>query len=791
MHALPLPGDLVWLRQRRWRVVRAVRRRDVARLDLAGGPETLTLLVPFDRPVAIGGRERPRRVRRQRAAAQLAGLLSRARGARSLDAAVHADVALLPYQLEPALAVVEGARRVLIADEVGLGKTIQAGLVIAELARREPCTRVLIAAPAALIDQWRLELDRRFAIPASLAGRDELARAARDAVRGESPWQRAGTWIASFDYLKQPHVLDGLPPLAWDLVVIDEAHGVCGDSDRHAAAVRLAARTRRLLLLTATPHDGDAARFARLLALGDDPAGRAPRALTVFRRTRADVGLPIRRRVRWCVVTPSSDEARVLDALVQFERGVVRAAGDARRDAALLLLAVFRKRAVSTMAALAESLERRRHWVEHGEDPRTPAWRQPSLFDAPDDDIDGGVAADLGLDPRWERAWLKRLAALASAARRRDSKLARLHRLLRRAREPVAVFTEFRHSLEAIVSGLPCSRARAVLHGGQAAAERAGELRRFLDGAASILVSTDVASQGVNLQHRARWIVNLELPWNPARLEQRLGRVDRLGQTRPVHMTLLVARHPAEATVLARLARRTLTARRGLGADVLGFVPPDPALVREEVLTGASADAPVEPPPVLELCRHWTRAARTAARTLDARRRLAARWRGPDDGRGRARRAIVRAPLAGAGAGLLVFAVPIVDGLGAPLEDHVIAVRVPRSAVRGRADAAVVDAARAEAAARLRPRAARLRRWLVTARARDLATDRALGDTTGPADDAEAQPGLFDRRAALAFVETRRARHAWLAEIDRRVHDPAAIDVVIGRPALAFILVHP
>ena len=793
MHALlPAPGDVVWIRQRRWRVQRASRHRSVVRLDVADRREQLTFLAPFDRPATVSRRERCRRVRKQSALARLSHLLARSHGVRTLLSAVRADVALLPHQLEPALAIFGGgARRVLIADEVGLGKTIQAGLVIAELTRRVVAPRILIAVPATLVDQWRDELLHRFDVVTETAGRTALEHLVRRGARDENPWNRAGVWLASLDYLKQPHVLAALPVRPWDLVVFDEAHGAAGDSDRHVAAQTIARRARRLILLTATPHDGDETRFGRLLglgALGDD--------LTVFRRTRSEVAAVSPRRVRWQSLSPSVEERRVLETLAAFERAVLAAAGSTRRDVALLFLGVLRKRALSTMSALAISLERRQAWIEAAGDLAHCPWTQPSLFHATDvDDLDheesGALSADVGLARRQERAWLKRLRALTDVARRHERKPRQLAALLRRSPEPVVIFTEFRHSLDALKGPLEANRTVAVLHGGQTAAERTRELARFLDGSASVLLATDVASLGLNLQTRARWVVSVELPWNPARLEQRLGRVDRIGQTRSVHFTVLTSRHPAEARVVEGLARRALLARAAMGDDMLRAVTPDATAIRESVLAGAPLKEPHATDSSVPICRRWMRIARGAARSLEHRRRLARRWRSAEPDHGRVRVATVKGTHT-----TCVFTLPIVDGNGATLEEHVVAVRAEMEA--GSSDPAsersldrkAIDAARERARRALTPRLARVRdrhRALdEIAAARERSIVASLADELDPR---EAQAGLFDRRVIHAFDAARQAAAEVRAgeeadDPDRNSH--GAIE--IGRPHLALLL---
>ena len=290
---------------------------------------------------------------------------------------------ILPYQLEPALAVADGVRRLLIADEVGLGKTIQAALAIAELKRRRPVLRAMVIVPGSLRDQWRDELNERFGLGAAIADREGLDAAAGGLRHGQSPWTRAGVWIVSADYLKQPHVFDAVPAGPWDIVVIDEAHDACGESARHEAADEMARRARHVLLLTATPHVGDAARFARLEALGRLAGINDP--LTTFRRTRASLGQASTRRVRWSAVALTRAERSVLDGVSAFERAVMAGVSERQRDGAVLLLSIFRKRALSTMTALHVSLERRLGWISGRADDFFE-WFQPQLeLEDPDD----------------------------------------------------------------------------------------------------------------------------------------------------------------------------------------------------------------------------------------------------------------------------------------------------------------------------------------------------------------------------------------------------------------------
>ena len=170
-------------------------------------------------------------------------------------------------------------------------------------------------------------------------------------------------------------------------------------------------------------------------------------------------------------------------------------------------------------------------------------------------------------DAREERAWLDRMAAAAERAAKDERKLHALARLLRRTAEPAIVFTEYRDTQRAIEQHLSPLRRCVTLHGGLTRSERDGVLRRFDDGRADVLLATDAAGAGLNLHRRCRLVITLELPWSPVRLEQRVGRVDRIGQSRTVHAVHLVGRGTPEERVLAQLVAKAERARAALGDD--------------------------------------------------------------------------------------------------------------------------------------------------------------------------------------------------------------------------------
>ena len=229
------------------------------------------IIVPFDRVEPIRRRNRARVVGAVLWRRACRALIAADDPPGSLRCARTARIDLLPHQLEPAMAIVRGlATRVLLADEVGLGKTIQAGLIAAELLARGAIERVLVLAPPGLCDQWLQELAERFAIDAVTADGRFLRRLARELPIGVNPWQTLHTAVASIDYVKRPEVFPAATARPWDVVIVDEAHACAGDSDRRTAVHALASRASYVLLLSATPHNGDRESFASLCAIGAD-----------------------------------------------------------------------------------------------------------------------------------------------------------------------------------------------------------------------------------------------------------------------------------------------------------------------------------------------------------------------------------------------------------------------------------------------------------------------------------------------------------------------------------------
>jgi superfamily II DNA/RNA helicase len=425
--------------------------------------------------------------------------------------------------------------------------------------------------------------------------------------------------------------------------------------------------------------------------------------------------------------------------------------------------------------------------------------RQLTLFDEDDeagDEVPEGALGVPGLaDGALEQRWLAALIEAADEAAGVDSKQRCLGRLLRRVgREPVIVFTEYRDTLLQLAATLPPS---LQLHGGLNAAERAAVQARFND-AGGLLLATDAAAEGLNLQRRCRIVVNYELPWNPARLEQRIGRVDRIGQARAVHAITLVARDTAEDLVIANLARRLARVVATLGErDRLGAFLTDARTARM-VIAGAEEDSGAlsslpESPEAITRAPAVGEEARAAADCLESRRAASQRRRRPASAGATGGNPIPdpRSPTPrlrqgyGGPADLLVstlrassvltsgFVVAVQcalrTGEGDTVASRVASLHVSRSVGKPRSRAAARAAAMTAAASlpELSSLIPDLAAWLATAtRIHERSIDGRLAREAAlhgrPAAQAWVQPGLFDRRALRAAED--------VFESDREIH---------------------
>ncbi len=638
-----LPGTEVEARGLRWEVVfsQAAGQQTLYRLRGLEGAvrgRELDLLAPFEEI-----RPKNRGFEPERAAPlahwlvyHRAFLLEQALGPHSLLAVQPGRLRVEPYQLVPVLRALRMSRpRLLLADAVGLGKTIQAGLVLTELMARRLAHRVLIVSPAGpLLQQWITEMLDRFGLRLDEIDRARLEEIRRGHELGANPFDHVHLGIASIDFLKQEKVLTLLDRdhAPFDVVIIDEAHhcfDLSGalerseDTQRRRLAEVLARQCDSMLLLTATPHDGNDRSFASLCELLDpslvdgrgELRGQAYRGHVIRRLKRhiKDKDGTDRFRERKVDPRPVVPESPRHDAFLAMHRSLLalvapelRRAFGAKRYSDVLAFIALLKRSVSTVAACGATLEAvsdrfSAALTEGAESQEARSQRRKSLREyarsldrfgvlgaEAETDVHRLEAeevaqrlAELERDHRTGARDVKRIASvvdslaelrdLATDAAARDPKLEQLVAEIRniRAVEPganVLVYSEYVDSQRVAARTIAEAGLGEVLtmSGEDDNPSRQATTERFRLHDGLVLVSTDAAAEGLNLHQRCHHLIHLELPFNPNRLEQRNGRIDRYGQTRDPIVRYLYLRGTFEERILLKLIAKYERQRKRL-----------------------------------------------------------------------------------------------------------------------------------------------------------------------------------------------------------------------------------
>ncbi len=535
-----------------------------------------------------------------------------------------------PYQLVPLLL---GLRldpvRLLIADDVGIGKTIESALIATELLAQGTVDRLAVLCPPHLAEQWQSELRTKFHLDAELVLASTARRLERGLGIGESLFSVHDHVIVSTDFIKAERRRDDFVRDCPELVIVDEAHGFAFGGDRgrqlrHELLVRLAENPERhLILVTATPHSGKEAAFRSLLSvldrsfdqLPDDLSGpqnettRRQLARHLVQRRRADIRdyletetpFPDREQAeRTYKLTP--EYRRLFDRAVAYARETYREAeGDRRRQrvhwwSALGLLRALGSSpdaAVATLRNRAENAEARSA-EEADEIGRRAVFDQPGDADLESLDVAPGAKYDAEDDPGRSDSWFEELAReAAKLAGAQDPKLQAAIKLVRdlvaEGHNPI-VFCRFIPTAEYVAEHLRAAlgkRAEVMaVTGTLPPAEREERVHALGEHEHRVLVATDCLSEGINLQEQFDAVVHYDLSWNPTRHEQREGRVDRFGQPRPVVrvITFYGENSPIDGLVLDVLIRKHERIRKSLGVAVP--VPMDSSAVMDAILEG-------------------------------------------------------------------------------------------------------------------------------------------------------------------------------------------------------------
>ncbi|MBT9164893.1 MAG: RNA polymerase-associated protein RapA [candidate division WS2 bacterium] len=516
----------------------------------------------------------------------------------------------LPFQIEAVYGYILKLPRIrfLIADDPGAGKTIMAGLIIKELKLRGLARRILIIPPGHLKDQWRRELKEKFQESFTVVDRSTL-----DSLYAENPWQKESQVITSIDFAKRDDILPILSGVNWDLIIVDEAHKMAAykygekfsKTERYKLGELLSKNSEHLLFLTATPHKGDPENYRLFLDLLI-PGFFATQQMVAESINNKDNPLFIRRlkedlkdfegkpiftgRFPKTIKFRLSDEEK--DLYNQLSKYVISQynlalKSDKKRNIAFALL-ILQRRLASSTYALYKSLMRRKERLE-------------TMFNIanqigferldPDEYEDADEQRRWELENKWEaltiaenkeelvkeisiidnlisKAWNVlneesevKLGELKEAVSEGFIKIEEIQ-----GNKKILIFTESKDTMEYLQNKLKSWGYKVnAIHGGMNQNDRV-DAEKIFKNETEIMVATEAAGEGINLQF-CHLMINYDIPWNPNRLEQRMGRIHRYGQNKDVFVFNMVAEDTREGEVLTKLFDKLEEIRTALGSD--------------------------------------------------------------------------------------------------------------------------------------------------------------------------------------------------------------------------------
>ncbi|MDL0135827.1 helicase-related protein [Halobacterium salinarum] len=550
-----------------------------------------------------------------------------------------------PYQVQAAYEILNSYdHRYLIGDEVGLGKTIEAGIVIEELIARDRADRVLIVAPAPLAVQWQEEMREKFDRNFVIYDR-ETVRTHRQSHPNQNVWKQEDLIITSIDFAKQTtddpesdavSVLDALDNLdeEWDVAVFDEAHHLTArrSSDesmertqRYMVGEAVAENSDALLLLTGTPHKGKSDQFYFLTSLLDPyrfshESQINPDALDDLMIRRLKDGMHDtdgtrmfpKKNIEALPVEMTSEERKLYDDVTEYIREYYNLAQQEENQAAGFTMVIYQKRLVSSIYAIRKSLENRMRAIQNDavaeELPDDVQDLIPRYSTEPETLTDAERArveealetVTITLNRSKIQQELNRVKQLWQQAKNieTDSKARLLRQFVDRILsedpdEKILIFTEYTDTLEYLRDEVFPEHDIAQVYGDLDQDRRREEMEKF-EQEANLMLATDAAQEGLNLQF-AHIMVNYDLPWNPIRIDQRMGRLHRYGQEHTVEIRNLFFANTRESEILNLLIEKTnqIESDLGMRSDVLGRVLEDVDL-DETIMAAIAEDEPTE-----------------------------------------------------------------------------------------------------------------------------------------------------------------------------------------------------
>lgn len=523
------------------------------------------------------------------------------------------------YQLVPLVMALEKKNcRMLLADDVGLGKTVEAGLILNEYLQRGKIRRILILTPASLKEQWQESLEYFFHLDSQIISSLTRKEFEKELPPGVNPWQYFNTCIASLDYAKLPDVKYAILNANWDFLVVDEIHSCARphsarnndhQMQRYELVSEVAAKIDNVLFLSATPHNGYTDSFASILEMIHRPLVEYHNTEIIIHKEKARFNVCQRNRkslVKWYqsqdLPSPFPERnmedviltspyhhpyIQLMDHVEHYGDQLIERDYDSSRKqrVASWVALHLQKRGISSPRALEISiLNRLEQKIPLKEMLREETDYEGSVSDLFSDERtseeETNIRVDQSLVSDEEKAMLTALLEECQALKTKDDlKLLKIRNEiipeLFSCESKIILFTKYKDTLDYLALQLSKEDDFDVftLHGDLSLVRRKEVFLEFERSEKAVLIATDVISEGLNLQHLASNMIHYELPWNPNRLEQRNGRIDRIGQRKEtVQIRTLILEKTMEFDILDLLLRkaRTIGEDRGYSSAYFG-----------------------------------------------------------------------------------------------------------------------------------------------------------------------------------------------------------------------------
>jgi len=515
-----------------------------------------------------------------------------------LSALSNSRTRLLPHQIESTYIVVNSLKpRFILADEVGLGKTIEASLIMKELMFRKGYKKILIVAPSPLLIQWQQELKNKFNEDFTIVRRENFLHST------DQYWKNFEKLITSIDFIKNPSYGEEILKTKWDIVIFDEAHRLRKDYSKATKAYQFAEKLSRkcecLLLLTATPFRGKLEELYYLLHLidpnilgpyhtfvneyviGSKSDLKEKISKVLLRRRKIEVGGFTKRFAKTVRIDLSSQERLFYDETTEYVKREFNLAMGTKNRAIGFVMIVFQKLLDSSVIALLQALTKRKYMLEvrlHTLRTESPEWEDW------DSDETEGVEELISVmneatyqdfqNIKREIFTLNRLIYIGKQIKedRKSLKLREtLFKLKKEGHQKFIIFTQFRTTQEYLREVLKDFKI-VVFHGSLTSEEKEKAILEFKNDA-EILISTEAGGEGRNLQF-ANILFNYDLPWSPLKIEQRIGRIHRFGQKENVYIFNFASKDTVAERVLEVLSNKIQLFENSIGAsdDLLGTI---------------------------------------------------------------------------------------------------------------------------------------------------------------------------------------------------------------------------